>query len=216
MRTDWRRRWSLRSARLTPAGSQRPVPWLAHAIIVQKLCPFHACLRHRCRESPSQDCPLFPADEDLAVASQAQMVVAMRGVLAACGVDLFQTLEDGRQLHKYGGHCARASGAQWLHTMIQALGRWSFQAVLRYIQDAPLQVLPRIAATTLLQGAQSWAESSSVGRPASGADGAGDAVQEQPRKKGRRPQKARLQLRPTRGLILWWCSRARLIRSLQT
>ena len=175
----------------------------ACSIMVQRLCPFHACVRHRRRllllvgESPPQDCPLFPADEDLAVASKAQMVGAMRGVLAACGIDLFQTLEDGRQLHKYGGHCARVSGAQWLHTMglplhmIQALGRWSSQAVLRYIQDAPLQVLPRVAATALLQGAQSWADSSSGCRPAVVADDeAADAEHEQPRKRGRKPHRA--------------------------
>ena len=35
--------------------------------------------------------------------------------------------------------------------MIQALGRWSSQAVLRYTQESPLQVLPQAASAALLQ-----------------------------------------------------------------
>ena len=104
-------------------------------ILKQKLCPFHAChrylqrVKHLLGAAGCQDGPLFPASSSLEVPAKAQIVSAMRRRLGACGVQLHFELDDGRRMEKFGGHCARVSGAQWLHAMglplhmIQALGQ---------------------------------------------------------------------------------------------
>ena len=57
----------------------------------------------------------------------AQMVAATRRTLAGRGIELKCTLEDGRQIDKFGGRCARVSSAVAPFDTIQALRRWSSQ-----------------------------------------------------------------------------------------
>ena len=129
---------------------------------VQALCPFHAMKRHlmwlsNCgREAVSSRAPLFPG-EDGHVISKDSFVKLVRSTLQACDVETTKEYE-GQLLQRLTGHIARVSGAQWLHNlgvplqMLQVLGRWSSLTILRYLQSAPLQVLPEVAAAALQEG----------------------------------------------------------------
>ena len=74
----------------------------------------------------------------------------MRKALSACGVQTSITDDAGRTMEKFGGHCLRVAGAQFLAaagiqlSLIQLLGRWSSSAVERYVQSAPLSIVPQI------------------------------------------------------------------------
>ena len=122
---------------------------------INALCPWHAAERHLIRLMTRADLtsgqywPLFPAHDGQSMSKHA-VVQAFREVLQHCGVPI--TRSDGssppRQL--FGGHCLRVSGAQYLAAsgvpiaLIQMLGRWSSNAIEKYIQSAPLAVVPDI------------------------------------------------------------------------
>ncbi|CAE7501758.1 unnamed protein product [Symbiodinium sp. CCMP2456] len=128
----------------------------------QALCPYRAMKRHlqrlaaRGHDAVASRAPLFP-DTEGGVLSKDRFVKCVRQVLQACDVELTHEFE-GQLLQRFTGHIARVSGAQWLHNlgvplqMLQILGRWSSMTILKYLQTAPLQVLPDVAANTLLQG----------------------------------------------------------------
>ncbi|CAE7417574.1 DNMT3A, partial [Symbiodinium microadriaticum] len=129
---------------------------------VQALCPFHAMKRHLTRlsnsgrEAVSSRAPLFPG-EDGHVISKDSFVNLIRSTLQACDVETTKEYE-GQVLQRFTGHIVRVSGAQWLHNlgvplqMLQVLGRWSSLTILRYLQSAPLQVLPEVASAALQEG----------------------------------------------------------------
>ena len=128
----------------------------------QTLCPYHSMKRHMARLAArgptalSPRAPLFPGPGG-GVMTKDQFVSATRAALQACGVTTTREYE-GVQLERFTGHIARISGAQWLHNigipmqMLQVLGRWASLTIMRYLQSAPLQVLPATAATALVQG----------------------------------------------------------------
>ena len=128
----------------------------------QTLCPYHSMKRHMARLSArgptamSPRAPLFPGPNG-GVLTKEQFVTAARAALQACGVTTTREYE-AVQMERFTGHIARISGAQWLHNigvpmqMLQVLGRWASLTILRYLQSAPLQVLPATAATALVQG----------------------------------------------------------------
>ena len=122
----------------------------------QALCPYHAVKRHLQRlalrgpEALASRAPLFPAD-DGGVLTKALFVKQVRATLGACEYE-------GQELQRFTGHIARVSGAQWLHNLglpmqlVQILGRWASLTILKYLQSAPLQVLPESAANALVRG----------------------------------------------------------------
>ena len=87
--------------------------------------------------------------------SKQTMVQALETVLQAAGVELTRLDERGQPKRRFGGHCLRVSGAQFLASagtptpLIQLLGRWSSMAVERYIQMAPLSIIPEMPAQVL-------------------------------------------------------------------
>ena len=113
-------------------------------------------LSNSSREAVSSRAPLFPG-EDGQVLSKESFVSLVRSTLQACDVET-TTEYEGQTLQRFTGHIARVSGAQWLRNlgvplqMLQVLGRWSSLTILRYLQSAPLQVLPDVAAAALQEG----------------------------------------------------------------
>lgn len=86
--------------------------------------------------------------------TKAQSISAFRDMASAAGEPLLdKTGPCPRQ--RFGGHVLRVTGAQFLSRMqvdsatIMLLGRWGSHAVLRYLQQAPLQSLPEVAARML-------------------------------------------------------------------
>ena len=128
----------------------------------QDLCPYHAMKRHLLRlahsssEAVASRAPLFP-DAGGGVISKDSFIRHARATLAACDVPIVKEFE-GQELQRFTGHISRVSGAQWLHNlgvpmqMLQILGRWSSLTILKYLQSAPLQVLPEVAANALAAG----------------------------------------------------------------
>ena len=99
-----------------------------------------------------------------AIPSKAEVIGMFRGCLSQAGVVVERPDESGRMLQRFGGHCARVSGAQYLSrkgvplSTIQILGRWLSQAVERYVQQAPLVGLPAISSKVLNWSSRSGAE----------------------------------------------------------
>lgn len=130
---------------------------------VHNLCPWHSAERHLIRvaamqpDSYSQFTPLFPDHEGRPI-SKHMMIQMIRKVLQTCGVPT--TRSDGSSPPKqlFGGHCLRVSGAQYLAasgvstSMVQLLGRWSSSAVEKYIQAAPLALVPELPEQILAEG----------------------------------------------------------------
>ena len=124
------------------------------------LCPWHSAERHliRLAAHPHRRAdgylPLFPLQNGDA-ASKHLLVKAFRHTLEAAGLETTLQDDSGRLLEKYGGHCLRVSGAQFLAAagvqvaLIQLLGRWSSSAVERYVQNAPLSMVPQLPAEVL-------------------------------------------------------------------
>ena len=89
--------------------------------------------------------------------TKAEVIQATRNTLRACGVETTRSLK-GHVFERFTGHVSRISGVQWLHNlgvplqMLQALGRWASLTILKYLQAAPLQIVPEVAATALAQG----------------------------------------------------------------
>ena len=127
-----------------------------------RLCPWHCVERHLVRVynhpcyKPQQHFPLFP-DENGKTPSKQRMVAAFQSVIRAAGVELDRPDERGQLKPRFGGHVLRVSGAQFLASAgvatqhIQLLGRWSSMAVQRYIQLAPLSIVPTLP-EKVLQG----------------------------------------------------------------
>ena len=124
------------------------------------LCPWHAAERHLIRVSSHPHrrtdgyLPLFP-QADGSTATKYMLVKSIRQTLEACGVETTITDDSGRLVERFSGHCLRVSGAQFLAAagvqvaLIQLLGRWSSSAVERYIQHAPLSMVPQIPSDVL-------------------------------------------------------------------
>jgi hypothetical protein len=85
-------------------------------------------------------------------------VAAFRLVLEATGVPTTAQVAPDKVVQVFGGHVARVSGAQFLAAAgvpvatIQLLGRWSSNAIERYVQKAPLLTAPSVPLALL--GAQ--------------------------------------------------------------
>ena len=119
------------------------------------LCPWHAGERHLVRLSlhpkltRSYHLPLFPTDQGVA-ASKYMMIQAFRRVIAASGTPTTRPDPQGRDMQRFSGHVLRVSGAQLLASsgiavqLIQLLGRWTSQAVMRYVQEAHMVQLPNL------------------------------------------------------------------------
>lgn len=130
---------------------------------INHLCPWHAAERHLIRMSTldtrrfSHTSPIFP-DYDGQPLSKHIVIQMIRKVLEECGVAI--TRSDGTSPPKqlFGGHCLRVSGAQFLSSsgvstsMVQLLGRWSSSAVEKYIQAAPLSLVPSLPEHVLTEG----------------------------------------------------------------
>lgn len=119
------------------------------------LCPWHAGERHLVRLSlhpkltRSHHLPLFPTDQGMA-ASKYLMIQAFRRVIAATGTPTTRPDPQGRELQRFSGHVLRVSGAQLLASsgipvqLIQLLGRWTSQAVMRYVQESHMVQIPNL------------------------------------------------------------------------
>lgn len=129
-------------------------------VILHKLCPWHAAERHLIRLCARRDGrtqhrqPLVPA-EDGRVLSKFRFIELLRNTLRAAGISLTVATEDGPELHRFGGHALRVSGAMMLAgagvpvQMVQMLGRWSSSAVERYVQASPMVAVPSIPGEVL-------------------------------------------------------------------
>ena len=93
--------------------------------------------------------PLFPTTSGM-VQSKQQATQAIRTVIAETGETLTRPGPDGVHVERFGRHALRVSGVQFMARRdvslfkMQLLGRWGSAAILRYAQDAPLQVLPQV------------------------------------------------------------------------
>ena len=130
------------------------------AVQRQPLCPLHAGARHLQQLEIVQGAldaktvPLFPA-ADGSVLSKSQMIASVRATLKAAGVQATRPDESGVQVERFTGHILRVAGTQHLYLlglrfdMVQLHGRWSSLAVQKYLQDAPLLVVPSVVARAL-------------------------------------------------------------------
>ncbi len=112
------------------------------------LCPVCFMARHveRLGEAfpgtPPDQLPLFPTIAG-GVPQKRDVVKSLEVVLEGLGLPVLGT--SGNRL--YGGHSMRVTGAQYLAAkgldplLIQLLGRWGSEVVLRYIQEAPLSTV---------------------------------------------------------------------------
>lgn len=133
--------------------------------IMHKLCPWHAAERHLIRLLGRSDdraqhrMPLVPS-EDGQILSKFRFIELLRNTLQSAGIALTVPTEDGPDLHRFGGHAMRVSGAMMLGgagvpvQMVQMLGRWSSSAVDRYIQASPMVAVPSLPGE-VLRGDQS-------------------------------------------------------------
>ena len=137
-----------------------------------RLCPWHAVERHLVwvynhgSYRSQRHFPLFP-DENGQHPSKQRVISAFHSVLSAVGIDLWRTDEHGSPKARFGGHVLRVSGAQFLASAgislqhIQLLGRWSSLAVQRYVQLAPLAIVPHLP-ERVLQNSGPLAEDAEV------------------------------------------------------
>ena len=133
------------------------------AVRRQEMCPWHAGARHLQRLEILQaglevrTLPLFPDDQGKAL-SKADMIDTIRSTLRAAGVQTTRPDESGAQVERFSGHVLRVAGTQHLYLlglrfdMVQLHGRWSSLAVQRYLQSAPLIVVPSTVARALSSG----------------------------------------------------------------
>ena len=125
-----------------------------------RLCPWHAVERHLVRVynhqcyRPQAYFPLFP-DSDGKAPTKQRLVGAIHSVIAQTGIAMQRPDEKGVWRPRFGGHVLRVAGAQFLSSAgvcqqhVQLLGRWSSMAVERYIQFAPLSIIPGVPAQVL-------------------------------------------------------------------
>ena len=133
------------------------------AVQRQPMCPWHAGARHLQRLEILQgvldkpNTPLFPADDGSAL-SKAEMIAATRKTLKSAGVQTTRPDESGQQVERFNGHVLGVAGTQHLYLlglrfdMVQLHGRWSSLAVQRYLQQAPLLMVPSAVARGLASG----------------------------------------------------------------
>lgn len=116
------------------------------------LCPFHTALDYMTDlksffgtawlDSKARR-PLFP-DRLGRFLSKAAVVAAVRQAAHLAGEVLVAHGPDGSERQRFSEHALRVAGAQMLarhHVelyIIQLIGRWGSQAILRYVQEAPL------------------------------------------------------------------------------
>ena len=125
------------------------------------LCPFHCLLQHRSNlrsffsdltNESFLNLALFPTKAGN-VMDKDSTVQAIRFCAQLTGADPTYTDARGRLRQSFGGHALRASGAQFLARhgvdtyLIQLIGRWGSNAILRYIQQAPLALQHRLASS---------------------------------------------------------------------
>ena len=141
------------------------------------LCPWHSAFRHLKRvrlhgryvEGPSF--PLVP-DEAGLTPSKYKMIQHIRLVLQTAGIAVTRPDDQGVQLHRFNGHALRVSGAQMMGSggipiqLIQLLGRWSSQAVQRYVQTSHLSVVPSLPSQLLGSSPPQLLEDTGASNPA--------------------------------------------------
>lgn len=113
-----------------------------------QLFPYHCMADTLILTSPAfertDDGPLF--FEGYTHMSKAYTIDAIRTVLKKANIPTQREGAEGT-VERFHGHCLRISGSQALirmgfnTTLVMLLGRWGSQAILRYIQDSPLQEL---------------------------------------------------------------------------
>ena len=135
------------------------------AVRRQALCPWHAGARHLQRLEILQaglalsKMPLFPDDRGRAL-SKSDMICTIRETLQRAGVHTTRQDEAGLQVERFTGHVLRVAGTQHLYLlglrfdMVQLHGRWSSLAVQKYLQAAPLLLVPGTVARALVAGPQ--------------------------------------------------------------
>ena len=80
-------------------------------------------------------------------------VQAIRFAAALAGLDLTYIDARGRTRQAFGGHALRVTGAQFRARhgvdtyLIQLIGRWGSNAILLYIQQAPLALQHKLASS---------------------------------------------------------------------
>ena len=78
------------------------------------------------------------------------VVNSFRKVISELGVPIDRMDPQGRSVARFGGHVMRVSGAQMLAAsgihiqLVQLLGRWSSQAIERYVQESHMTQVPNI------------------------------------------------------------------------
>lgn len=98
--------------------------------------------------------PLCP-DQNGRTPAKACVVECIRSTLQAAGIATTREDPDGRVRQRYGGHCLRVAGAQFLASAgvetshIMLLGRWSSSAIEKYVQQAALQIIPEVTGFAL-------------------------------------------------------------------
>ena len=143
------------------------------------LCPWHSAFQHLKRvrlhgryvEGPSF--PLVPEEAGL-TPSKYKMIQHIRLVLQTAGIAVTRPDDQGVHLHRFNGHALRVSGAQMMGSggipiqLIQLLGRWSSQAVQRYVQTSHLSVVPSLPAQLLGSRPPELLEDSGLPAPGEG------------------------------------------------
>ena len=122
---------------------------------MNKVCPWHCAEMHLIRLAGHDrmindtDTPLLPDPQGRTV-SKHLFVQALRMAPQQAGIETQRPDADGKMIDRFSGHSMRVSGALMLASagtpiyLIQLLGRWSSSAVERYVQHAPLLVVPEI------------------------------------------------------------------------
>ena len=143
-------------------------------IQIHVLCPWHAAERHLIRVLAASNAgtgkymPLFPTSGGQNL-SKYHLIQTIRNVLGRCGIPTTRSDGEAPPKQLFGGHCLRVSGAQYLASagvpvaIIQMLGRWSSNAIERYIQSAPLALVPEVPSRVLNDGEDDiWMEPARV------------------------------------------------------
>lgn len=117
-------------------------------MVSHKICPYHSMKRLMELNPVSADtedtAPLIHHDGE--PLNKMAMIQNIREVLQAARIP---TTREGLEgpVERFGGHALRVSGSQHMTrlgfptNLIMLLGRWGSMAILRYIQDSPLQAM---------------------------------------------------------------------------
>ena len=125
------------------------------------LCPFHCAAQHLdnlraffhdIEEAHFQTLFLFPTSDGTTMDKDGT-IRAIRLCAELAGSALTYVDARGQERQAFGGHALRVSGSQFLARhgvdtyLIQLIGRWGSNAILRYIQQAPLALQHRLASS---------------------------------------------------------------------